>query len=39
VCASHRGAELQATSLGCIKNFYGKWSLERLDMKGEGKIT
>jgi hypothetical protein len=39
VFALHRGAELQATPPGCVKNFDGKQSLERLDMKEQGKIT
>jgi len=39
VCALHRGAEHQATPLGCIKNVDGKQSLGKLDMKEQGKIT
>jgi hypothetical protein len=36
--ALQRGAELQVTLLGCIKHFDGEQSLERLDVKGQGKI-
>jgi len=39
VYALHRGAEHQATPPGCIKNFDGKPSLEKLDTKEQGKIT